>query len=101
MATLIETVEYMRSKNAGPFSLTFDIFCGNPDAYEKVKGSKNLSPKLVAESYNVPEESVKYYYLPTLNIVKISIPRPSVQGGRYERDQHQCQQAILLYDVEL
>jgi hypothetical protein len=101
MAKLIETVDYLRCKNAGPFALTFDIFCGNHEAYEKVKASKNFSPKLFVKLYKVPEESVAYYYLPKLNIVKVSIPRPQVQGNRFERDQHQCQQAILLYDAEL
>ena len=101
MATLIETVDYLRCKTAAPFCITFDIFCGSPEAYEKVVNSKTLNRELISKIYKVSPDNVEFYYLPSLHIVKFSIPRIPVQGSRYDSDMHQCQQAILLYDIEL
>lgn len=101
MATLNETAKYIRSKNAGPFALTFDIFCDNEDAYEKIKNSRNLTPAFFAKTYHVDEKSVRYFYCPDILAIKVSIPRPHIQGYRYENDMHQCQQALLLFDVEV
>ena len=36
MTRLGDIVEKVRSKNAGPFWMTVDIFCGAPDAYARV-----------------------------------------------------------------
>ena len=36
MPELGSIVEKVRSKNAGPFWLTVDIFCGSPEAYARV-----------------------------------------------------------------
>ncbi|MYK30688.1 MAG: DUF4387 domain-containing protein, partial [Boseongicola sp. SB0670_bin_30] len=38
----------VRSKNAGPFWLTIDIFCGSGDAFARLSGG--LSTKRVAEA---------------------------------------------------
>ena len=47
MTKLYELTKLIRSKNAGPFQLTFDIFCNNKKNYEKVKNSKALSKKMM------------------------------------------------------
>ncbi|MGB3313642.1 MAG: DUF4387 family protein, partial [Albidovulum sp.] len=36
MTRLGDIVEKVRSKNAGPFWMTVDIFCGSPEAYALV-----------------------------------------------------------------
>ena len=43
MSKLGETASYVRSKNAGPFWVTVDIFCGSEAAYEQVARSPNLT----------------------------------------------------------
>ena len=48
MAKLWEVTKLVRSKNAGPFVLTFDIMFDDPDVYEKVRDSGALNKKLVA-----------------------------------------------------
>ncbi len=101
MATLYETANYIRCKNAGPFVVTFDIFCDGIEQYEKIKNSPNFNAKLISQTYGVKEDDVKFFFLPELYIIKFSIPRVHVQGSRYDQDMHQCQQVILLHDVEL
>ena len=40
MLTLGEKVRKIRSKNAGPFWITIDIFCGNKKIYKEIKALK-------------------------------------------------------------
>lgn len=101
MATLNETAKYIRSKNAGPFALTFDIFCEDEASFEKIKKSANFTPDFFAKTFHVDEDKVKYYYCPDIMAIKVSIPRPHIQGHKYERDMHQCQQSLLLLDIEV
>ena len=101
MATLSQTAKYIRCKNSGPFVVTFDIFCNSEKEYDKIRLSDNFNAKLISKTYGVKENDVTFFYLPNLFIIKFSIPRVNVQGSRYDQDMHQCQQALLLYDVEL
>ena len=43
MTKLGELASLIRSKNAGPFELTFDIMFDNVDSFERVKASGALS----------------------------------------------------------
>ena len=36
MTTIADVVDKVRSKNAGPFWLTIDVFCGSADAYDQI-----------------------------------------------------------------
>ena len=64
MATIGETAYYVRSKNAGPFWVTVDIFCGDKEVFEKISASKSVSKEKVAEVYGVRSEEVKIFYIP-------------------------------------
>jgi hypothetical protein len=92
-------VTKVRSKNAGPFWLTIDIFCGSDIAYESV--SKKLSSARVAQVFDVDSETLKRFDLPDLNVVKFSLPRPQIQGAVNDRDMHGASWAALLGDIEI
>ena len=53
MSKLGETASYVRSKNAGPFWVTVDIFCGSEAAYEQVARSPNLNARRLAQLLGV------------------------------------------------
>lgn len=99
MPSLSERVLKVRSKNAGPFWLTIDIFCGSKAAYEEV--SAKLSSERVARLYQAPLETLKRFDIPELNVVKFSLPRPVVQGSREDCDMHGAGWAVLLEETEL
>jgi hypothetical protein len=99
MAKLSEVADRLRAKNAGPFWLTIDIFCPDAKAYERV--AKGLKTEEVAALYGVPSQVLKRFDIPALNVVKISMPRPAVQGSRGDRDMHASQWAWLLADVKI
>ena len=101
MATIGETAYYVRSKNAGPFWVTVDIFCGEKAVYETLSASKSVSKEKVAEVYGVTADEVKIFYLPNLNVIKISYPRVKPQGQKYETDMHAGQQYVQIAEMEI
>ena len=100
MATIGETAYYIRSKNAGPFWVTVDIFCGEKNVYDALCASKNISKEKVAEVYGVTADQVKIFHIPNLNVIKISYPRVKPQGQKYERDMHAGQQYVQIAELE-
>ncbi|WP_415182380.1 DUF4387 family protein [Phaeovulum sp.] len=98
MVELGSIVEKVRSKNAGPFWLTIDIFCGNRAAFDRVIP---LSTARVAALFDVAEAQVKRFDIPDLNVVKFSVPRPVVQGTRADRDMHGAGWGALLAEMKI
>ncbi len=101
MAKLYEMARYIRSKNAGPFWLTVDIFFDEEETFEKVKNAPELNPQTVSHLYGIPAENVKMFYLKDLKVIKISFPRFAPQGSPGERDMHGGQQYTLLSNLEI
>lgn len=99
MAELGAVAQKVRSKNAGPFWLTVDIFAGDAKRYEKIVKGLDLSQ--VAERFGVREAALKRFDIPDLNVVKISLPRPTVQGRGDDRDMHGAQWAPLLAEMDI
>ncbi|PCJ94651.1 MAG: hypothetical protein COA52_04970 [Hyphomicrobiales bacterium] len=99
MAELGSIVEKLRSKNAGPFWLTVDMFCGTPQAFETVRDG--LSTKRVADAFGVKPQTIKRFEIPSLNVIKFSLPRPQIQGSIEDRDMHGASWAALLAEIDL
>jgi hypothetical protein len=94
--TIGDLAELVRSKNAGPFWLTLDIFFDNDAAYARVAQSPQLSPPVIAQAYRVDASEVSIYQIPGIRAIKISFPRPVPQGSFADRDMHSGQQHIPL-----
>lgn len=101
MPTLRETAGFVRSKNAGPFWLTIDIFFDDADSYERAKTSPALTAGAVGRIYGAEEAETKLFEIDALRTIKISLPRRPVQGHRHERDMHAGQQYVSILDLEL
>lgn len=99
MPRLGDTVLKVRSKNAGPFWVTIDVFCGDAVTFAHVSGQ--LQTDAVARLFDQPTQSIKRFDMADLNVVKFSVPRPVVQGDRFDRDMHGAQWAVLLAEHEL
>lgn len=99
MNSVGDIVEKVRSKNAGPFWLTIDIFCGGAEAYTQV--CTGLSTARVAALFQAEASAVLRFEIPTLNVVKFSLPRPQIQGAVADRDMHGASWASLLAELEV
>lgn len=86
MAQLWELAKLIRSKNAGPFELTFDILFDTRENFERVRRSGLLSPERFARDYRVPPERVKHFVHEAALAFKISIPRIAFSGDVDDTD---------------
>jgi hypothetical protein len=101
MPTVNDVCRHLRSKAAGPFWVTIDLFFDGSESFAKYSESQALTPARIAALYGADPQMVKRFSIPSLNVVKISYPRASPQGGMVERDLHCGQQYVRLLDVEL
>jgi hypothetical protein len=99
--TLGELAEQVRSKNAGPFWITLDVFFATEPDYRLVTGSGVLSPQAIARLYQVDPATVRCFELPGILAVKISFPRPVTAGSFQDRDLHAGQQHVPLAALRL
>ena len=72
MTQLAELARLIRSKNAGPFELTFDIMFEDAATYERVKRSGAVSREAIATRYNLPANEV----VSTVGVEQRHIQRP-------------------------
>jgi hypothetical protein len=99
--TVGRVAELVRSKNAGPFWQTLDIFFANDQDYRAVAENPSLNADAIARLYRVDAGNIHIYRIPDIRAVKISFPRPTVQGGRDDRDMHAGQQHVPLTQLVL
>jgi Domain of unknown function (DUF4387) len=92
--TLADLAHEVRSKNAGPFWVTMELFMLDAEGYRIAAGSVN--ERVIAELYRVEESAVRLFRIPSLNVVKISFPRPVGQGSLRDRDIHAGQHHVPL-----
>jgi len=101
MNKLYELTRLIRSKNAGPFQLTFDIFFNDVQNFERVKRSGCVSREVIAKIYRLPPEDVLFFYCDNALAIKTSIPRPIFQGDLGDPDGHGGQQYAPLMEIEI
>lgn len=99
--TVEQTAKYLRSKNAGPFWLTIDAFCNSVEDAEKIYRAFERERGNIAETFHVQSDHIKLFFLPDIQVVKMSFPRVPVEGSRDERDMHGGQQYVTLLDIEV
>jgi hypothetical protein len=96
-----ELATQVRSKNAGPFWLTMDIFFADAAAWARASRSPLTDPLTIGHLYGVDPDHVKVFVLADLLAIKISVPRPVVQGSLQDRDMHAGQQYVPLLGLEV
>ena len=99
MPEIRDIAQKVRSKNAGPFWVTIDIFCGSPDAYARVR--EGLRTSAAAAALGVPTQELKRFDIAELNVIKLSAPRPAVQGTHAERAMHGAGWAVLIAELQI
>jgi hypothetical protein len=94
--TLDAIAAQIRSKNAGPFWMTLDVFFTTDDEYRSILESGVISPAAIGDLYQVDPARVRIFELANLHVIKVSFPRNVVAGSFDDRDLHAGQQHVLL-----
>jgi hypothetical protein len=76
----------IRSKNAGPFTLTIDVMFYDVHGLQRVLRSGVLSVGQVASIYSVPEDTIRVFVVESALALKISFPRPVPSGSIHDTD---------------
>jgi hypothetical protein len=100
--TLRDLASTIRSKNAGPDNITFDIIFKERRHYERVRDSGALTRVSVAELYGISESRiVSFNALDAANAIKFTIRRLRPSGSPGESDVFGSQQYAPLFDVKI
>jgi hypothetical protein len=100
--TLSELASIIRSKNAKPFRLTFDVMFDDPAVYRRVKAARVLTRERIAALYGVPSgEVLSVHEFDAGLAIKFTLRRPIPQGAPGDSDVYGCQQHAPLLDLEV
>ena len=95
--TTLDTIAaQIRSKNAGPFWMTLDVFFTSDGEYRWVLESGVMPPAAIGDLYQVDPARVRIFELANLHVIKVSFPRNVVAGSFDDSDLHAGQQHVLL-----
>ena len=98
---LINLADVIRSKNSGPYELTFDIIFKDEAMFQKAAASGFFSKKLFAKLYGVTEDKViSVLGFPPAKAIKGTIVRPIASGNLGETDVYGAQQHGPLLGLE-
>ena len=96
---LIDLAKILRSKNAGPLFITFDLMFENREQMETALSG--ISAERVAEAYGTEVSEVSIIAYPVVNSFKITFPRRYISGSVYDTDVYGCQCHVPLGNIEI
>lgn len=99
MKKLIEYTKILRSKNAGPLYITFDLIFNTREDMRYV--SERLTKEAIAGAYEVKAEKIDIIPYEIVNSIKITFPRKNISGSLADNDIYGCQQHIPLSNLEV
>lgn len=99
MKKLIDYTKILRSKNAGPLFITFDLIFHSREELEYV--SRRLTKAQIAAAYGVDANTVDIIVYAVVNAIKITFPRTRISGCLQDTDVYGCQQHVPLANLEL
>jgi len=97
MKKLIDYTKILRSKNAGPLFITFDLIFN--DAESMIYVEKRLTKEQISEAYGVSAEKIDIISYGVVNSIKITFPRKNVSGSLEDNDIYGCQQHVPLANI--
>ena len=99
---LYHLASLVRSKNAGPFTLTIDLVLPDGESLRRALCSERFTAATIAALYGVGESAVRICPFERVHTVKVTLPRPgSSSGAPGDADVYGCQQHFPLADLEV
>ncbi len=96
---LIEYTKILRSKNAGPLYITFDLIFEDIEKLEYV--ANHLHKEAIAAAYGVKKEDIDVIEYRVVNAIKITFPRKTISGALHDTDVYGCQMQKALAEIEV
>ena len=96
---LIDLAKILRSKNAGPLYITFDLMFEDCD--KMLLAQRGITKEAVAAAYGVDSGQVEIIPYEVVNSIKITMPRKYISGSIFDDDIYGCQQHIPLSNIEI
>ena len=98
---LPEMASVIRSKNAGPLHVTFDIMFSSESYFRAAEASENLGARRIAQLYGVEADRVSVIPYAPARAIKIVIDRPIVAGSPGDCDVYGAQQHRPLLEISI
>lgn len=98
---LDELATVVRSKNAGPCMLTFDLIFPDRERFTRVGAQADKLRDEVAVLYGLSANQVRVFVYEPALAVKVSIPRDVISGDVDDRDVYGAQQHRPLLGIDL
>lgn len=99
MKKLIDYTKILRSKNAGPLYITFDLIFNTRE--DMIYVSRRLTKEQISKAYDVPVEKIDVIVYEVVNSIKITFPRKNISGSLNDNDVYGCQQHKPLAELEI
>ena len=99
MKRLVEYTKILRSKNAGPLFITFDLIFHSKEEMEYVE--QRLKASEIANVYGVAEDKVDIIPYAVVNSIKITFPRKNISGSLADSDIYGCHQHMPLANIRI
>ncbi|MDF1608670.1 DUF4387 domain-containing protein [Hoeflea sp. YIM 152468] len=97
---LYQLADIVRSKNAGPYRITFDIMFTDKARYEAVRDGGAITPETVAAAYGLDVSQISSFFkIDQAMALKVTIVRPRAQGAAGEGDMYGCQHHVPLMNI--
>ena len=99
---LLDITDVIRSKNSGPYELTFDIMFKDYETYEKVCAAGEINEELICRLYRIElSDVINIVEFSPAKAIKVTIKRPICSGDLGETDVYGAQQHAPLLGLEL
>ena len=99
MKKLVDYTKILRSKNAGPLFITFDLIFSGNDEMDYVL--EKLTKSDVAMAYRIDEKEIDIIAYKVVNSIKITFPRQNISGSLCDSDIYGCQMHMPLANIEI
>ena len=97
MKKLIDCTKILRSKNAGPLFITFDLIFHTREDMEYV--AERLTKEEIAKVYDTDAKKIDIITYAVVNSIKITFPRKNISGSLQDNDIYGCQQHVPLANI--
>ena len=99
---IYDCARIVRSKNAGPFTLTIDLMFEDVETFDRVLAAPGFTAEAVARLYGVTAADVRIIPFARARTIKVTLPRPGAPSGSPgDRDVYGSQQHFPLADIEV